>query len=301
MTPAVPPEGLLRRIGEADAKSYLAAGRAIRVQVEALLEDGWGWSGKDVLDFGCGCGRLLGRFSGESVALTGVDIHEPSVAWVNAHLGPAVSARVIGEAPPLPFAAGSFDVVIAASVITHLTDWWAEWMVELHRVLKPDGVLIASFFSEAYAPVLIPDVPWDPDRVGMLVLGYGAPWEAGGPMVLFSEWWIRAHWGRLFEVEHFQASGFAAPGDQPSQGVVVLRRKDVELTPEELRAPEPGEPREIAALETALAQTQRERAELNERHDAYAGAYAETKRELDRLKRGVVGRLASRVRAARRR
>jgi hypothetical protein len=132
----------------------------------------------------------------------------------------------------------------------------------------------------------------------MLVLGYGAPWSAGGPMVLFSEWWIRAHWGRLFEVEHLRSSGFAAPADQPSQGVALLRRKPVTLSPDDLRAPERDEPREIAALTTALAQTQRERAALNERHDAYARGYADTRRELDELRGGLLGRVVS---AARRR
>src|SRR3712207_8661275 len=48
-------------------------------------------------------------------------------------------------------------------------------------------------------------------RIGMTVLGYGHPWEAGGPMVLHSEWWIRAHWGRAFEIDYFQPGGFTTP------------------------------------------------------------------------------------------
>jgi SAM-dependent methyltransferase len=299
MTPPVPPQKLLARIGEESAEGYVAAGRAIRSEVEGLLGGGWTWESKRVLDFGCGSGRLLGRFSPEELSrgeFVGVDIDEPSVAWVNANLGPEVVARTIGEEPPLPFDGASFDLVVASSVVTHLTDLWAEWMVELHRVLAPDGLMIVSFFSDAYAPVLLPDVEWDPDRVGMLALGYGAPWSAGGPMVLFSEWWIRAHWGRLFDIEHLRTSGFAAAADVPSQGVVVLRRKEVELTPDDLRAPEPDEPRELAALETALAQTQRERADLNRGHDAYADAYEAARRELEALKRRPLARLDSRLR-----
>jgi SAM-dependent methyltransferase len=289
MTPPVPPAELLARIGEESAESYLGAGSAIRTQLDALLGEEWSWEGKRVLDFGCGCGRLLGRLRDEPATLSGVDIDEPSIAWVTANLG--VDARTIGEAPPLPFEDGSYDLVVAVSVITHLTDLWAEWLLDLHRVLAPGGLLVASFFSEAYAPVLLPDTEWDADRVGMLALGYGAPWSAGGPMVLFSEWWLRAHWGRAFDVEQLRTSGFAAPADAPSQGVAVLRRRDVALSPEDLRAAEPGEPRELAALETALAQTQRERAELNRAHDEYAEAYAAARRELDARRGGVVGRL----------
>ena len=282
MTPPVPPAELLARIGEESAESYLGAGRAIKLDVEALAGP---LAGRRVLDFGCGCGRLLRHLDAEPV---GVDIDAPSVAWVNEHL--TARAHVIGEGPPLPFEDGAFDVVVAVSVITHLTDLWAEWLLELHRVLAPGGLLVASFFSEAYAPVLVPGLEWNPDRVGMLTLGYGAPWSAGGPMVLFSDWWIRAHWGRAFDVEALKTSGFAAPADAPSQGVAVLRRRDVALAPADLRAPEPGEPRELAALETALAQTQRERAELNRRHDEYAEAYAKAQAELDALRPGPRGR-----------
>jgi SAM-dependent methyltransferase len=269
---------LLARIGEDSAESYLGAGRAIHAEVEALAGP---LGDRRVLDFGCGCGRLLRHLGPTAV---GVDIDEQAVAWVTANL--EADAHTIGEVPPLPFEDGAFDVVVASSVLTHLTDLWAPWLLDLHRVLAPGGLLVASFFGEAYAPILAPDLDWDEDRVGMLALGYGAPWSAGGPMVLFSEWWLRAHWGRAFEVEELRTRGFAAPADGPSQGVALLRRRDVSLTPDDLRAAEPGEPREIAGLETALRETQRERAELNRAHDEYAEAYARARAELDARGRG---------------
>jgi hypothetical protein len=41
--------------------------------------------------------------------------------------------------------------------------------------------------------------PYREDEVGMTVLRH---WETGdaGPDVLHSEWWLRAHWGRAFEI-----------------------------------------------------------------------------------------------------
>jgi hypothetical protein len=41
---------------------------------------------------------------------------------------------------------------------------------------------------------------WDEDRIGMNVLRPDQPWDAGGPVVLMSDWWVRAHWGRAFEI-----------------------------------------------------------------------------------------------------
>ncbi|MBV9363211.1 MAG: class I SAM-dependent methyltransferase, partial [Solirubrobacterales bacterium] len=45
-------------------------------------------------------------------------------------------------------AEGYFDLIFAWSVYTHITDRWAEWLLEHHRVLADDGLLFASFIGE---------------------------------------------------------------------------------------------------------------------------------------------------------
>jgi hypothetical protein len=69
---------------------------------------------------------------------------------------------------------------------------------------------------------------WDPDRVGMNVMTYGEPWDRGGPDVMHSPWWIRAHWGRAFEILRLE------PGEQGAHGLVVMRKRAVALTREDL-------------------------------------------------------------------
>jgi len=120
----------------------------------------------------------------------------------------------------------------------------------------------------------------------MNVLGYGAPRAAGGPMIMHSGWWVRAHWGRAFEILALEESGLMSGEPEGTQGAVLMRRREVELTPEDLEAPEPDEPRELRALAHNLAQTRRERAELNRSHDEYAQAYHAARAEVDRLRRG---------------
>ena len=109
---------------------------------------------------------------------------------------------------------------------------------------------------------------WDPNRIGMTVLGYGRPWRAGGPMILHSEWWIRAHWGRAFTVEAFEERGI-----EGQDAVVLLRDRRPAPSIAQLDAPQPDEPRELVAARHAIELLHREHATVNRQHDEYAQAY----------------------------
>jgi SAM-dependent methyltransferase len=102
-----------------------------------------------ILDWGCGCGRvshyLLTRLPEAQVV--GCDIDEQAIAWCRAHLG-AGFVRV-DPMPPTPFAAGSVDLVIACSVVTHLGAAVQEaWWGEMRRLLAPGGYFLASTHGE---------------------------------------------------------------------------------------------------------------------------------------------------------
>ncbi len=77
-----------------------------------------------------------------------------------------------------------------------------------------------------------------------------------------SPWWIRAHWGRAFEiVELIPHDG----GDPPhGHGLVMMRKKPVELTIEDLIRPEPDEPRELSAMQLHIEQLAGETVRLRE-------------------------------------
>ena len=62
---------------------------------------------------------------------------------------------------------------------------WAAWLVELHRILAPRGLLIASFLGEGMSQVIAGE-PWNPERIGMNVLNAHYGWDIGGPSVLMS-------------------------------------------------------------------------------------------------------------------
>jgi SAM-dependent methyltransferase len=277
----VPPHALALRAGVPDPAdviaSYRAVGRDSRTTILELLGPDWSFEGRRVLDFGCGSGKVMRHFLAEAAAceLWGCDIDERSIDWINAALRPPLHAIVNGETPPLAMPDAHFDLVWSVSVFTHLTDHWAGWLAELHRVLAPGGLAIVSFLGGAMYEVWTGE-RWDADTVGMTVLDYEQSWERGGPTVFHSPWWLREHWGRAFEIVRLREG--SAPREH---GLVLLRRRPgppvgaAELE----RIDVVGEPRELAALRHQVRMVQRETVRLRGERDALALAAA---RRLDR-------------------
>lgn len=283
----LPPRPLAIRAGVPDPAdviaSYRAVGRDSRATILELLGAQWSFAGKRVLDFGCGSGKVMRHFLSEAgdCELWGCDIDERSIEWINSELNPPLHAFANGEAPPLDQPSESFDLIWSVSVFTHLTDHWADWLAELHRVLKPGGLAIVSFLGGAMYEVWN-DEAWVSDRIGMTVLNHGQDWELGGPTVFHSPWWLREHWGRAFEIVRMREG--SAPREH---GLVLLRRRPgVEVTPALLEHIDAGrEPREVDALRWQIHMLQREGAALRAARDALALA------EARRLPRRVAGRI----------
>jgi SAM-dependent methyltransferase len=248
---------------------YLERGRETRAALERALPSDWDWAGKSVLDFGCGAGRAIRHLLdlAPECELWGSDIDPQCVDWNTQHLAPAASFVVNEEVPPLPFEDGKFDLIYALSVFTHISSHWAAWLLELDRLLAPGGRLIVTIMSEGMCQAISGE-PWDEANVGMNVYEAGQEWSLGGPMVLHSPWWIREHWGRLFDVERLKARGFhgdtVEPG-QDDQGVVVLRKAGRPATVEELERLDPQEAREAPALYHDLLHLRAEVADLRAR------------------------------------
>ncbi|HZO05200.1 MAG TPA: class I SAM-dependent methyltransferase [Solirubrobacterales bacterium] len=251
-------------MGEIDpVKVYEESGRDHRALIESLLPDDWSWEGRRTLDFGCGVGRIMRQFAPEadSAEFWGCDLDRPSIDWLNRNLEPPFHFFVSDEEPDLPQEDGFFDLIYAFSVYTHFTDNWAAWLLEHHRVLKDDGLLLVTFLGEGMTDTLIGE-KWDEDRIGMNPLLYGNSWELGGPIAFNSEWWIRAHWGRAFEILELRPHDGSDP--PYGHGIALMRKKPVSLTVEDLKALEPDEPREILAIQHNVEQLRDDTLRLRE-------------------------------------
>jgi SAM-dependent methyltransferase len=192
----------------------------------------------------------------ENAELYGCDIDAASIEWLQQELSPPIRPFVNNEHPPLPFGDSELDLVWAFSVFTHLVDTWSNWLIELRRVLRPGGLLIASFLGRGVCEELAGEA-WADEHFGMNVLGYGQSWDEGGPNVFVSPWWIRAHWGRAFDIAQLRDS-------ERGHGFVLLKKPHSRTSPSprQLELPEEAEPREWQALRHQVRQLQREIVEL---------------------------------------
>lgn len=136
-------EGFVGPVTPADLKSYLLQALDSLVSPETPTIR--------MLDFGCGIGRAYTALSPQC-HYYGADISESFLKIAhnrcpNAHL-------VLLKSQNLPFLSGYFDLAIAYSVLTHIAlDDQCEFILsELHRVLKPKGVLLVSVFINAPRP-----------------------------------------------------------------------------------------------------------------------------------------------------
>jgi SAM-dependent methyltransferase len=99
-------------------------------------------AGRRVLDAGCGGGRTAAWLVELGADVVGIDVSPELVRLARQRLPSA--SFVIGDlAEPLPFEDGAFDVTVAGLVMHYLRDW-VPTLLELRRVLRPDGVVALS-------------------------------------------------------------------------------------------------------------------------------------------------------------
>jgi SAM-dependent methyltransferase len=151
----LPPARLRAQVGplHADAEFFLSSGKHNAELIRDVLHE-HGATIEEVdalLDWGCGCGRVLRHWSElPRTRVVGCDINPKMVEWCNAHL-PFAEAAVNGLSPPLPYGHDTFELVYAFSVMTHLSEELQHaWMRECSRVLKPGGYLLFSTLGEYY-------------------------------------------------------------------------------------------------------------------------------------------------------
>ncbi|MFZ2112421.1 MAG: class I SAM-dependent methyltransferase [Solirubrobacteraceae bacterium] len=95
-----------------------------------------------VLDIGCGEGHFAAALLRAGAEVIAVDVAaEPLRRAHSRH--PVLDLRLVECEAPLPLQDTSFDVVWAGETIEHVADT-AQWLSELRRVLRSDGLLLIS-------------------------------------------------------------------------------------------------------------------------------------------------------------
>lgn len=127
---------------------YRALHRLIFEALDRHLPD---WRGKRILDAGCGTGAILQRL-GQSERNVGIDSAPEAIHFCRQR---GLTNAQQGDLNALPFADVTFDAAICASVLCHQSINPDTALSELHRVLRPHGLLFAvmpaySFLHSAH-------------------------------------------------------------------------------------------------------------------------------------------------------
>ena len=151
--PLSPPHLRFRVAGSPSRDLFLKVGKRSSEEIEASLEQAGRplASFRSILDFGCGCGRtltwLVERYP--ATAFHGTDVDGESIQWCQENLLLA-GFKQNRPLPPLDYSDEMFDLVYAMSVFTHLSEeFQLPWLGELRRILKPNGVLLATVYNNS--------------------------------------------------------------------------------------------------------------------------------------------------------
>jgi SAM-dependent methyltransferase len=151
--PPWPGDELVSRVtGQTDPDVFFESGQqSVRDLDRALAVIGRSLdSYATILEFGCGCGRILLWLEQLSAVaeLHGVDIDERAIRWAQANM-PYATFKVNDPLPPLDYPDGFFDLVYNHSVFTHLDEEYQDrWLAELRRVTRPGGTILLTVHGD---------------------------------------------------------------------------------------------------------------------------------------------------------
>ena len=227
--PYLPPPRLRFKVaGSPDRGDYLSNGRQLRRDIETAL----GQLGhnirdfKDILDFGCGCGRTLrwlaDRPSGCN--LYGSDVDGEAIRWCRRHLDFA-SFSLNPPLPPTDYKPGSFDLIYLISVFTHLNEeYQLRWLEELERLTRPGGVVLISVHGPYVAGMKLSEEQLDKVRGKGVFFLSDAFWKLYFPnfyqTCFHTPEYIRQTWSKFFNVADYIERGVGDWHD-----LVVLRKR----------------------------------------------------------------------------
>ena len=226
--PPIPPKALQVRVAGGYYPEFFKHGRDMLFDIENILKkQGLSVFNFDhILDFGCGCGRLLipAGLLMPPGKLSATDIDEQAIQWLKENYIFFKDISANGFAPPMKYSDGAFDFVYSISVFTHLPeDMQHAWLKELSRIIRPGGHGVFSIAGENFFHHLVKEA----SRKELREKGYF--YDKGGGTdglpefyqnALHTHEYIKREWSRHFEIVAIFTKGIANHQD----AVLVKRR-----------------------------------------------------------------------------
>lgn len=157
------------------------------------LAAGGDWTGKVVLDVGCGPGNVFATLGGQPKLLIGVDVAGGSLE-IAARQG---YTGLLADAANLPLRSGFADIVAVNASIHHCEDM-AAVLSEAARAVKPGGVLITDHDPQmsAWNYKGLAKLLWNARLMVYRVIGHG-----------FHKTATQQNWGLQTEIHHRPGHG----------------------------------------------------------------------------------------------
>jgi SAM-dependent methyltransferase len=139
--------------GRDDYDAFFTSYDAYRYRTEAHILrwlDGLAPAEKRTLEIGLGQGADSEQLIRRGAIWSGLDVTEEAVSRVRLRLqlrGLPYEAIEKGSVLDIPYPSGGFDLVYAHGVLHHVPKI-AQAQREIHRVLKPDGMLVAMLYAK---------------------------------------------------------------------------------------------------------------------------------------------------------
>lgn len=160
MTPdgiPIPPGQLIDLVaGNLSIFWFLEGGVLARQAILNLLEkNGFNFNQfSNVLDFGCGCGRIIRHWHSFSPNFYGTDYNPELIEWCQNNLT-FCEFSINNLEPPINYPDNKFDFIYALSVFTHLPKiLQIPWLEEMRRILRPNGIIFISVHGNHYKHML---------------------------------------------------------------------------------------------------------------------------------------------------
>jgi len=151
-----PPTKLIYEVfGRTSYERYFLSGQNAAKNLITLFKKYKELDNAKILEWGCGVSRILRHvkeFTKESnVELFGSDLDDEMIEWCKSNLND-INFSTNNLLPPLEYSDESFDIIYCTSVFTHLTeDVQFQWLDEIKRVLKKDGLFVFTTHGDFYA------------------------------------------------------------------------------------------------------------------------------------------------------
>jgi SAM-dependent methyltransferase len=150
---SLPPDYLMYESFKLRYENYYNGGLETAKWLAGMFNRHSGLEDKIILDWGCGPGRIirhLPMLTGQGCRFYGVDLNRKSIDWCRKNLENIyfISSDLNAR---LPFDDCSFDIIIAISVFTHLSESSnIFYSLELFRILKPGGTAYISMQGASF-------------------------------------------------------------------------------------------------------------------------------------------------------